>query len=207
MTHRVRNVLGLVQWISNQTIRSASTLPEFKEMFEARLLALVRAQELIADDPKIPTDLGALLGRALEPFGPRRFAMSGKPTGVPREFITSLALLIHEIGTNSVKYGALSVPEGIIQIRWHSEHDRGRLDWKETNGPPVAAPLRTGFGSRLMKRAFPPDHGSASIAFEPDGVQCQILFPALPRRTEQPRSTSSVKTPRFWERSRDMRET
>jgi two-component sensor histidine kinase len=206
MTHRVRNVLGLVQGISNQTLRASSTLPEYKKMFEARLVALARAQELIADDPKIPTDLGALLDRTLEPFGARRFVMSGNPTGVQRGFATSLALLIHELGTNAVKYGALSTPEGTILISWASERDRARMEWKETNGPPVAAPLRTGFGSRLLKTAFPPDHGSASIVFETDGVQCQILFPATPRQPEYLPSTASIKTSGIWERFRVMRD-
>ena len=177
MTHRMRNVLGLVQGISHQTVLTSSTLSEYQRAFETRLLALARAQELIVDNSDIPTDLTALLDRALEPFGKDRFVMSGLATTVPRELASSLALLVHELGTNALKYGALCVPEGTIAISWASEQNRTRLVWKEMNGPPVAAPLREGFGTRLMKTAFPITWGSASIDFEPDGVQCQILFP------------------------------
>ena len=180
MSHRMRNVLGLVQAISRQTLRTAPSPSEYQTMFEARITALGRAQDLIADDPENPPDLKGLLKSILEPFGGPRFIMSGTPTGVPREISATLALLIHELGTNAVKYGALSVPTGEVTVRWERDQDGVRLDWKETNGPPVAAPSRTGFGSRLLKTAFSADFGVASIAFDPDGVQCHIRFPAAP---------------------------
>jgi two-component sensor histidine kinase len=198
MSHRVRNVLGLVQAISRQTFRTAPSPSEYQTMFEARITALGRAQDLIADDPENPPDLKGLLKTILEPFGGPRFIMSGAPTGVPREISATLALLIHELGTNAVKYGALSVPTGEVTVRWERDQNGVRLDWKETKGPPVAAPARTGFGSRLLKTAFPPDFGVASIAFEPDGVQCHIRFPAAPGdksiRTRSVRSSAVVRS-------------
>jgi two-component sensor histidine kinase len=85
-------------------------------------------------------------------------------------------LLLHELSTNATKYGSLSVPRGMVAIRWEAEQNRVRLEWRELNGPPVAAPVRRGFGSRLLKTAFPAECGDASIAFDPDGVRCTVQF-------------------------------
>jgi two-component sensor histidine kinase len=178
MTHRARNVLGLIQAISRQTFQSAATLADYQTLFEARLVALGRAQELVIENPNLPTDLKTLLDRVLEPFDTERFSFVGAPAGVPHEIGATLALLIHELGTNSLKYGALSAPEGHISVTWAADANRIKLDWDERNGPPVAPPARNGFGTRLMQTAFPPGRGEAAIVFEPNGVRCQIYFPA-----------------------------
>lgn len=190
-THRMRNVLGLVQAISRQTFRTARDPSEFQAMFEARISALGRAHELIADSLEKPADLGALLKTVLEPFGAPRITLSGAPTGVPREIGATLALVIHELGTNAAKFGALSAPGGEVTVRWEREAGGVRLDWKESNGPRVAPPARTGFGSRLLKTAFASDCGASSMTFEPDGVECQIRFPAAPAPRRRPWTTGS----------------
>lgn len=178
MTHRARNVLGLAQAIARQTFQSATSLAEYQTLFESRLLALSRAQELITQSPTGPADLKTLLDRTLEPFEVARFSITGAPTGVPSELGATLALLLHELATNSLKYGALSVPAGHVTIKWIPEGDRVRLDWVERDGPRVAPPERTGFGSRLLRTAFPPGRGEAAINYEPTGVECKIVFPA-----------------------------
>lgn len=177
MTHRARNVLGLIQAISRQTFQTAASLADYQTLFEARLIALGRAQELVIENPNFPTDLGLLLDRVLEPFDLARFRFDGANAGVPHEIGATLALLVHELGTNSLKYGALSVPEGTIDVTWANEGQRIRLDWRECGGPPVALPERSGFGSRLMQTAFPPGRGEAALAFAPQGVECRICFP------------------------------
>ncbi len=177
MTHRARNVLGLIQAISRQTFQSATNLSDFQTLFEARLVALGRAQDLIIENPNFPTDLRVLLDRVLEPFETDRFRMKGEAAGVPHEIGATLALLIHELGTNSLKYGALSVPEGTVAITWVNEGETVALDWQEHGGPKVLPPSRNGFGSRLMQTAFAPGHGEATIAFEESGVRCRICFP------------------------------
>lgn len=177
MTHRARNVLGLIQAISRQTFQSAASLADFQNLFEARLVALGRAQDLIVENPNFPTDLRVLLDRVLEPFETERFRMKGEPAGVPHEIGATLALLIHELGTNSLKYGALSVPEGTVAISWAKDGDTVALDWQEHDGPKVLPPSRSGFGSRLLQTAFVPGRGEAAIAFEENGVRCRICFP------------------------------
>jgi two-component sensor histidine kinase len=178
MTHRARNVLGLAHAISRQTFQGAGTLAEYQTLFESRLLALSRAQELITQSPAIPTDLKTLLDRALEPFDVARFNMSGTTIGVPLELGSTLTLLFHELATNSLKYGALSVPQGRVVVNWNPRGQDVHLDWCECDGPTVAPPSRTGFGSRLLRTAFPPGRGQAAISYAPSGVECKIVFPA-----------------------------
>jgi two-component sensor histidine kinase len=178
MTHRARNVLGLIQAIERQTFQSATSLAEFQTLFEARLVALSRAQDLIVENPNFPTDLLTLLDRVLEPFDRARFHFDGAAAGVPHEIGATLALLFHELGTNSLKYGALSAPAGAIDVTWLMQDDTIRLNWRERGGPKVVPPSRAGFGSRLMQTAFPPGCGEATMAFDEAGVRCQIYFPA-----------------------------
>ncbi len=105
----------------------------------------------------------------------------GEAAGVPHEIGATLALLIHELGTNSLKYGALSVPEGTVAITWAKEGETVALDWQEHNGPKVLPPSRNGFGSRLMQTAFAPGRGEATIAFEESRRALPDLFSASRR--------------------------
>ena len=178
MRHRVSNMLTVVQAISHQTARTAGTVAEYRTILASRLVALGRAQELVAENPDVPPDLQTLLNRLLEPFDAERFRLSGPRTAVRRDLGSSLALLIHELSTNAVKHGALSVPEGLVSISWAAEDNRTRIDWREENGPIVAQPSRTGFGSLLLRTAFPPVTGNVAIRFEPGGVLCTIRFSA-----------------------------
>jgi two-component sensor histidine kinase len=178
--HRARNVLGLVQAISRQTFRSACTPAEYQSIFEARLAALGRAQDLAVEQPQSAPNLVTLLNDILEPFGTERFSLDGPEFGVPHDLCLALALVVHELGTNALKYGALSVPDGSVTIDWVAAEPRQiRLRWRERNGPPVVVPPRAGFGSRLVQTAFPPGRGTASLAFEPDGVACTIYVPTI----------------------------
>jgi two-component sensor histidine kinase len=87
----------------------------------------------------------------------------------------SLVLALHELSTNASKYGALSVPEGRVMIAWRVAGDVLRLEWRESGGPPVAQPERRGFGLRMIERALAADlGGSVEMAFEPQGLVCNI---------------------------------
>lgn len=182
MRHRVGNVLGLVQAISRQTARGVRTVEEHQTLFGARLMALGQAQALVAKNPEFPPDLEELLDRVLEPFGKDRFTLLGPRIGVRHDLGTSLALLIHELGINAMKHGALSVPEGRVAISWTSAINQVQLEWRESDGPPVAAPSRNGFGSRLLKTTFAPEQGEVSTEFKPGGLRCVVRFPATAQR-------------------------
>jgi two-component sensor histidine kinase len=179
LRHRAANLLGVVQAISAQTARNASTVEEHQMRFSSRLAALSRAQRLVAENPESPPGLREVLFLAIEPVGIARFLLEGPAIPAPAFLETSCALLMHELSTNALKYGALSVPDGRVTIRWETKGNAVRLDWREFEGPPVIAPTRAGFGSRLLETAFPSEYGGATIAFNPDGVHCTVRFALL----------------------------
>ena len=172
LKHRGANLLTVVQAISAQSARNAKTVPEYQSAFEARLSALARAQHVVSQTPDSPPALKALVLHVIEPFGADRFAIQGPDHVLPREVAMPLALLLHELGTNATKYGALSVADGSVSVLWEAEPGRVRLEWRESGGPKVSKPARAGFGSRLLKQAFAAEHGSASIDYHPDGLRC-----------------------------------
>lgn len=174
MQHRANNLFGMVRAISVQTARNAASVADFQTLFTARLAALARAQQLVTENRQSPPDLKEFLRYLLEPFGADRFLIDGPKTSVPPYLGTCCALLFHELATNATKYGALSVPGGMVVINWEMERTLIRLNWREIKGPAVVAPVRVGFGSRLLKTAFPPQYGDAAIIFNPDGVHCTV---------------------------------
>ncbi|MDR3463058.1 MAG: HWE histidine kinase domain-containing protein [Beijerinckiaceae bacterium] len=176
MKHRVGNLIGVIQAIARQTARNSATVADFQFQFEERLLALARAQKFAGAESGEPPDLKAFLAAALEPFGRDRFTLSGPPAALQPSLASSFALLLHELGTNAMKYGALSAAGGQVAISWRVENGHVNLQWHESGGPPVTPPTRSGFGSKLLKLAFPPESGQASILYEPAGVRCAITF-------------------------------
>lgn len=179
MKHRAGNLLDMVQAISAQTARSATSVADHQALFSARLTALAQAQQLFTESSGNLPDLRTFLQRLVEPFGAERFHIEGPAVAVPNYLGICCALLFHELATNATKHGALSVPDGFVVIEWQAQRHRVRLEWQERNGPPVTMPVRTGFGTRLLNTAFPREYGEATIFFNPDGVNCKVSF-ALP---------------------------
>ncbi|MGD0721354.1 MAG: HWE histidine kinase domain-containing protein [Roseiarcus sp.] len=179
MKHRAGNLLGVVMAISVQTARGAASVAEHQALFTARLTALARAQQLASDESDAVPELREFLRQVVEPFGSDRFVMDGPAVATPVQLGPSFALLLHELSTNAVKYGALSGPKGTVAIKWETREKFVRLDWREIDGPPVAPPARSGFGSRLLKTAFPSEYGQATLTFDPDGVRCTVYFARL----------------------------
>jgi two-component sensor histidine kinase len=120
--------------------------------------------------------------------GPDRIEFAGPRIWLSPRAALALALALHELSTNAAKYGALSVEEGRVSIRWDVNGDRLRLVWAEQGGPPVTAPTRRGFGSRLIERGLAADlGGTAQIGFEPTGVTCTIDASLSAAQTAEPR--------------------
>lgn len=176
MAHRAGNLLGVVQAISSQTARSSATLAEHQAQFGARLNALARTQRLLAGQAGAGAELKDFITEVVLPFDATRFLLDGPPVSVPAALATSCALLLHELSTNALKYGALSGDSGVVRISWQRSGGRVQLHWQEEGGPPVAPPTRQGFGTRLFKTAFPSSQGSAQLDFAPGGVRCNIEF-------------------------------
>ena len=181
LNHRVRNTLATVQSMASQTFRSSADR-EAKQKFSSRLVALGGAHNLLSDSKWAGADLRATIETVLEPFrAGQRIALEGPAISIDARIVTMLSMVIQELATNASKYGALAHADGRVTIHWEqTEHSEARvvLCWIERDGPPVTAPLRSGFGSTLIREGFGAQlGGSATLAFEPDGLTCVLEFP------------------------------
>jgi PAS domain S-box-containing protein len=176
LNHRVKNMLATVQAIAFQTLRGEVPLGEARGRFEARLMALSRAHNLLTAENWIGASLERVVADATEHLSDGdRFDVSGEPLRLAPRAALALAMALHELGTNAAKYGALAAESGRVAIGWKVDGDRLRLEWRERGGPAVKPPNRRGFGSRLIERGLQADlGGAASLHFEPGGLRCEI---------------------------------
>ncbi len=178
LSHRVKNVLATVIAIARQTLGRDEATREKAEAFEARLTSMARAHDLLLQGDWQRANLRSVVEQALSPYPPERFVIAGAPLTLPPTAAVSFSLALHELATNAAKYGALSVPEGIVSINWTATDGppQGiRLRWQEMHGPTVTPPTRTGFGSRLVERLLASElGGEARITYFPQGVVCEI---------------------------------
>jgi PAS domain S-box-containing protein len=181
LNHRVKNTLATVQSIASNSMRTAGSLAAARAAFESRLMALSRAHDVLTRENWEGASLGEIARDAVEPYrgGDDRILIRGPEVRLSPRAALALAMGLQELSTNAVKYGALSNEAGRVEISWAL--DRGaaeprlRLRWQERDGPPVAAPSRRGFGSRLIERSLSHDlDGRARIHFAPDGVVCEV---------------------------------
>ncbi len=185
LNHRVKNTLTTVQSIASQTLRNASSLGEARQAFEERLFALSRAHDVLTRENWDGADLYEIVAQAVEPYSNRgedRLHLGGPHVRLPPRMALALAMALQELATNAVKYGALSNTIGEIRISWTvdgtSDLARLRLQWREAAGPPVQAPTRRGFGTRLIERSLAQDlDGSVHIDFPPTGIICTVDAP------------------------------
>ncbi|MDH2327809.1 CheR family methyltransferase [Cereibacter sp. SYSU M97828] len=179
LNHRVKNMLAVVQSICRQTLRTTPDPEGFTEAFSQRLAALARAHGLLTQDHWGGSDLRELATSVLDSFahGTRRIRMDGPALRVPPNASISLAMALHELATNAMKYGALSTPSGKIALSWMQD-DRGlHVAWNETGGPAVIPPTRKGFGGRMLASVARELGGELELDFAPQGVNCRISFP------------------------------
>ncbi|WP_332769028.1 PAS domain-containing sensor histidine kinase [Phenylobacterium sp.] len=178
LNHRVKNSLATVQSIAAQTLRSAPDLLSARIALEARLVALAAAHDILTAESWHGARLIEVIAAAMGPFETLQrpqISRSGPPVWLAAQPALALSLALHELATNAVKYGALSRPEGRVTIRWNLVGDMLTITWREDGGPPVRAPVRSGFGSRLLQRSLARDlHGEVVVAFAPEGVVCEI---------------------------------
>ena len=177
MKHRIKNTLATVQAIANQTLRTSSA--EERSAFVGRLHSLGNAYDLLTTESWDRAALPDVIGAALQPFQEthrERFLIEG-PGDVYLNSEKSLAvsMMLHELATNAVKYGALSNSSGRISVEWKLlDHVRVELRWKERGGPKVVQPDRRGFGSRLIERSLSNQSGKTHMSYDPRGVECVI---------------------------------
>jgi two-component sensor histidine kinase len=181
LAHRNRNALFVIMSIVSQSARDAPSAAAAEELINARLAALLRAQEVVVGSDGGSASLGPLIERALEPFGLERFEIAPSPeVQIEADVAIGLGLLFHELATNALKYGALSAASGRILVEWTLEAGVARFAWREVGGPAVAEPSKKGFGARLLEFALVPQGGKAERRFEPDGLICELHIPTPP---------------------------
>jgi two-component sensor histidine kinase len=181
--HRVKNLLATAQSLATLSARSARDPAGFAHQFGERLRALARTHTLLLEEPGGVVGLAALLNEVVAPYrmGLGRIAIGGPAVKLPAEAAVPLGMVLHELATNAAKYGALSVPEGRLDIAWRLEegaHPRLVLDWTERGGPLVAhPPEREGFGSQLLRRALAglPD-GAVTVDWRKEGLAVRMAF-------------------------------
>jgi len=186
LNHRIKNTLATVQSIAEQTLRASETDPTARRNLTERLIALSEAHNVLVEENWAGADLMSIVRQALAPHdqaGSLRFRIDGPAVRLSPPQAVAMALALHELATNAIKYGALARDGGRVEIDWNLSHDHlgarhMAFLWREFGGPPVSAPERQGFGTRLIARSFGQESGGqAQIAFLPEGVQCVIKLP------------------------------
>ena len=174
MHHRIKNTLATVSAIASQSLRTATSLAHGQQAIEGRLVALGRAHDLLLQVSWANTSLAQTVRGATEPYdsqGAGHFLINGPDIRITSGAVIALAMTFNELCTNTTKFGALSVAAGRVEITWVIDDDkqRLRLRWIEKNGPPVAAPTRKSFGTRMMGSLGHQLDGHVQLDYEPTG--------------------------------------
>ena len=179
LNHRVKNNLATVQAIAGQTMRSAADDPAaFRAAFDGRIQSLARGHDLLTRNVWEAADLRDVIEAALSPFAAELFDIDGPdaPTPLTPEMAVNMVMVLNELATNASKYGALS-SAGRVSIAWTVADNQLTLEWRERGGPPVAAPTRSGFGTRLTLAALQAYGGKVELTFPPEGARCRMQTP------------------------------
>ncbi len=181
--HRVKNMLAIASAIASQSLRDASSLEAAGKTIANRLAALGVSHDLLIRESWTGAGCRTLIENAILAFqtdGLKQFTISGDNIVVSSGPAVALSMVVHELSTNAVKYGALSVPEGRVSIAWKvdAKAERFKLVWRESGGPAVVEPKDRSFGSRFIEQALPGQlQGEARLIFEPTGLVCDVNIP------------------------------
>ena len=175
LTHRIRNILTVVQVIARQSFRTITDIGPALDAYSGRLRALAVGIDLLSD--RESGDLAELVTRLDLPLGDR-VDISGPRVMLGGAAMQSMTLLVHELWTNAVKHGALAHPAGRVALSWTATDDRLLWDWRERGGPPAQPPTRQGFGQQLLMTIVPRQvGGEAASNFGPEGFSYTLDVP------------------------------
>ncbi|MBA1274015.1 PAS domain-containing sensor histidine kinase [Stutzerimonas azotifigens] len=182
LNHRVKNTLATVQSLASQTARNAGCAKEGHKRFEARLLALSRAHDLLTKRHWGNTPLDSLAREVLTPVvghEPSRLVIDGAYIEVSSRVALNLTMTLNELAINALKYGAMSAERGAVSVTWSVQPESTgallTLEWREQGGPSVYRPETRGLGFRLIERCIERDlGGKLDITFAPEGVVCRF---------------------------------
>jgi PAS domain S-box-containing protein len=199
LDHRAKNLLAVVQSVLR--LSRAQSMPDLIAAVEGRIAALSRAHTLLSETSWSQVDLRRIVEDAVKPFSTGQVTASGPANLVRPGAAQSLALALHELGTNAVKYGALSVPGGRVDVSWEVEQGKLTLRWTETGGPSVQPPSRRGFGTKVIASSIEGQlQGRAVFDWAPAGLYCRLTIPSSHTDAREPapnftRSVAQVATP------------
>ncbi|MFT8481020.1 hypothetical protein [Gluconobacter oxydans] len=147
-----------------------------RDVIGQRISAFGRANGLLTGQAREEAELCKTVEEALWPFNQnQRISYAGPDLMMGSQAVTALSMALHELATNAVKYGALSNDDGCVEITWTLEKNCFRMTWRETGGPPVEAPKRTGFGSVMIDRALSSAiKGATTILYQPGGIEWMV---------------------------------
>lgn len=177
LSHRTKNLLAIVQAMARQTAIKSESIEDFERRFSGRLQGLAHSHDLLVKEGWTGVSLKALVRTQLSSFlepGDDRLDLAGPYLRLKPEAAQPLGLALHEMATNATKYGALSVPEGRVTVRWEHDPDtrRVRITWRERGGPPVEPPKTRGFGYQLVDwMVASAMDGTVSLDFAPEGLE------------------------------------
>lgn len=178
MSHRVKNTLATVQSIVAQSLRGADVSADVAATIAQRLQALAGAHDVLTTHGWEEAHLAEIVATATAPFdtsATERIHFGGDEVRISSRAATAVALALHELATNAVKYGALSNDTGVVTINWHIYGSDLELVWREIDGPIVDQPTRRGFGTRMIEKALSTSvQGTAAIEYRPTGVLFKI---------------------------------
>ena len=179
MDHRAKNLLGLVQ--ATVQLTHADTVDEYKAAITGRLQALSNAHTLLAQSRWAGANLHNLVAEELAPYNSEkksRARIVGPELILEPNSAQAIAMVLHELTTNAVKHGALSVPAGRLLIEWSRSDTQLVIRWSEVDGPLVKPPSRQGFGTKVVSRVVKDELGGTLRAdWKPDGLVCELIVP------------------------------
>ncbi len=171
LAHRLKNKIATIQAIISVQLRDQ---PQVRTDILARLQALSATDQLIEDANGRGAFTRDIAETELGPYVASRVSIDGPNVLLPPKYALTIALLVHELATNSAKYGSLSMPDGRVVLRSSLSNEVLRIEWQESGGPPVSSPATHGFGLRLLSRALEQFGGGTEMLFEPSGLVCRM---------------------------------
>ncbi|MBL0404074.1 GAF domain-containing protein [Microvirga aerilata] len=188
--HRVKNTLATVQALVGATGHSTGSFDEFYRSFSKRIASLAKTHNLLTEDYWQTASLREIALTELKPFAESRqprFMLIGPPVELSADLAVPVGMALHEFTTNAVRYGALSVPGGHVEVRWNVGETDGvrklHLEWREFGGPPVSEPQHKGFGTTLLQRVLPMQcRAEVEVRYNREGLRFRMDAPLVEQR-------------------------
>jgi PAS domain S-box-containing protein len=179
LQHRTNNLLAIIQGLAQQSARNSQSLNDFLPKFSSRLQGIAGSNVLLSQAQWRGANLRDLLARQVAPFADlERFDLDGPPAMLSSKAVQTLGMAFHELCTNAMKYGSLSVPAGRVRVSWHLEPEALEVKWEETGGPAVDSPTRKGFGRVVAEQVVGTSlGGQVKTDFLPAGIVWTMQLP------------------------------